>query len=385
MPSARERLIRGESGWWFLGPGGRARLGLDEVTAHRALTVSAERRLRDAGLFTEAAPTVYALTVLTSTSCNLGCAYCFQNLGQDLAGGHQPPRIAHVRLTSRAIADVLTFTSARMAAAGIDRLALMLFGGEPLLNPAGCTELLARAHDYGLVTASMTSNGTLLTPALARKLAALGLRTVQITFDGDRNDHDQVRVRRNGAATFDAILANMTSVCAETDLRWHVRVNVSERNVAGIPALLERLAAALDPSRCLFAPDLVGDVGIGYRNSVRAGEELARLFAIWHEYARRLGFGTVPPTAYPRCQACTYRDGRYGAVVNADGVLYSCWETAGRAGWHVGTVRDGYLDGVDARWISCRDLHRRDETAEQFRAFEDARDAAILDSLSAVG
>lgn len=42
-------------------------------------------------------------------------------------------------------------------------------------------------------------------------------------------------------------------------------------------------------------------------------------------------------------------------MINADGTLYSCWESVGRAGYEVGTVVDGYLDAsvlVD-RWVDC--------------------------------
>src|SRR5215472_8438317 len=114
--SRRERIIRGKNNWWFLGPGGIARLQAGHLTAEGALTPSAEDRLRESGLFTVKQPNTYTLTVLTSTDCNLGCDYCFQNTGQDTAGGNRPPRIAHARLTSEMITDVLEFARRQMSA-----------------------------------------------------------------------------------------------------------------------------------------------------------------------------------------------------------------------------------------------------------------------------
>src|ERR1700735_974847 len=113
----RERIIKGKENWWFVGPGGLARLrdhhlpadgGLSapaeeprwfvapaglprrrehHLTADGGLSASAEEHLREQGLFSAAPHRTYALTVLTSTDCNLGCAYCFQNTGQDPVGG----------------------------------------------------------------------------------------------------------------------------------------------------------------------------------------------------------------------------------------------------------------------------------------------------------
>lgn len=46
------RLLRGERDWWFLGPGGVARLGDRHVTADGVLRPEAADRLRDSGMFT---------------------------------------------------------------------------------------------------------------------------------------------------------------------------------------------------------------------------------------------------------------------------------------------------------------------------------------------
>lgn len=86
------RLIAGEQAWWAISGGLAARLPTDAVTDSdaspelwvdtlrgRALVPEAVSALSSAGFFTEARGT-YALTVLTATNCNLGCAYCFQNV-----------------------------------------------------------------------------------------------------------------------------------------------------------------------------------------------------------------------------------------------------------------------------------------------------------------
>jgi uncharacterized protein len=388
IPAAhRERVLRGKNNWWFLGPGGIARLRANHLTGERQLTPAAESYLRTKGLFDEEEPSIYTVTVLTSTDCNLGCGYCFQNTAQDTTGGHRPPRIDRARLTSSTITDILQFASRQMSAAGLEKLHILLFGGEPLLNPKGCVELLARAADYGLVSASMISNATLLTVETARRLVEFGLHSVQVTFDGDHTRHDQIRIRRSGGGTFDSIVENMAAVSAEIPIRWSVRVNVSHHNLSGIDALIDTLARRLDTSRCGMHFAWVGDAGIGYANDMRHDAELAARFFSWQRQATEAGFQVSRPGAEHPCMTCSFDNGRFGAVVNADGSLSSCWETAGRPGWQVGTVTEGYLPTArtENRWISCEDSRRYGDDGQPLNAFNDAVDAAFLDYLDQTG
>jgi uncharacterized protein len=381
------RILRGTENYWFLGPGGVARLRAGQVTAEGTLTSGVERRLREQGLFSSSQDHVYSLTVLTSTDCNLGCGYCFQNTVQDLAGGNRPPRIAHSRLTSDTITTVLEFAGRQMAAVSTEKLSILLFGGEPLLNPSGCLELLARAADYGLASAWMISNTTLLTPALAKKLWDRQLHIIQVTFDGDRADHDQIRVRRSNGGTFDAIVDNMARASQAAPMAWSLRVNVSHRNQLGIDTLLERLAAALDLSRCTISFDQIRDMGVGYANDLTPTGDLVADFARWQRRALELGFKVPRPKANVPCRTCGYGNGRYGAVVSPDGTLSSCWETAGKPGWEVGTAGAGYLPAevTRSRWIGCGDLYDPPPNDPVVAAFRDKVDAALLDYLAQTG
>ncbi|MFE6836671.1 radical SAM protein [Streptomyces sp. NPDC057705] len=382
------RLLKGERNWWFLGPGGVARLRDRHVTAEGALQADAERRLHESGMFSTGRLRSYSLTVLTSTHCNLGCGYCFQNTAQDQSGGSRPPRIAQTRLTSDTITDILGFTERQMAAVGLEKLRILLFGGEPLLNPRGCLELLERAAELAPTSAWMISNATLLTPSLARRLSDLGLTSVQVTFDGDKPDHDRIRIgRADGGATFDKIVGNIAKASENTPLQWTLRVNVSQETFHGVDALVERLAGALDPARCTLYFARIGDVGVGYENSLLHAGDVTAAFSRWLRRALDLGFNVSRPGANQTCATCGHTDGRYGAVVSADGTLASCWETAGKPDWEVGTVADGYLPGEETRdrWIGCQDLYRYDEDARTLARFRDSVDTALLDHLQETG
>jgi len=378
------QLSRGRYGWWCRADSDRVALLPGEMVDRGNLVPAAERDLREGGFYDRPRRDTYYLTVLTSTTCNLGCAYCFQNVGPPPQGTSRPPRIPHRSLDRATILSLLEFSDERMVAAGTDKLDILLFGGEPLLNSGGCLDLLAEAAAHGLAHAEVVTNGVLLTPALAQSLEAVGLRRVQITFDGDRDDHDQIRVTRRGQKTFDRILANIVAVSECTELPWSFRVNVSERTAHGVARLIERLSQQVDPGRCSINFALIEDVGIGYTNAWGPSPETADTFSAWNVKALDLGFSVPFYKPITECVYCSQANGEVGAVINADGTLYSCWEAVGKPGWDVGDIRSGYVvdpDVLASRWVACDYDAVEHSSASEDAAFKASVDAAKLDWL----
>lgn len=78
---AAPRLLRGECGWWYLAEKKLLLLNPNAVDAGDGrLRPEVDERLRTAGVNDPGPRPPYSLTVLTTTTCNLGCAYCFQNI-----------------------------------------------------------------------------------------------------------------------------------------------------------------------------------------------------------------------------------------------------------------------------------------------------------------
>ena len=380
------RRIKSARGWWFIGNQTWTLLRPEHVRRDGTLREDIDAFLRENGAYRPRTPKSFSLTVLTSTACNLGCGYCFQNTALDPSGGNRPLRIGRERLDGDTIDRIVRFTAGRMEQAGLDKLYLLLFGGEPLLNPRGCLELLRRSHDIGLYLATMTTNGVLLTPKLAVDLRAAGLRGVQVTFDGSREDHDRIRVKHSGGATFETIVRNVGRATEATDLRWNFRVNVSHHNFDRIGDLFSQLDGRVDPARCTVTFAWVGDAGFGYGNELRHADAVCDGFVAWNIAALEAGYRVVRPSMRTTCQICSVPGGRHGAVVNADGRLYSSWQSAGKNGWDVGTVDDGYRDvtEVPERWVTCGYEYEQAEDAVAAE-FQDRVDGRILDYLYETG
>ena len=275
------RLLRGDSGWWFIGNRTWTLLRPDQVGSDGTIRADAEDFLRAHGAYRPRTHQAFQLTVLTTTTCNLGCGYCFQNTSLEVVNPFRPDRIERERLSSATIARIVDFTRERMDQAGLNSLSVLLFGGEPLLNPKACLELLTATGDIGRDYANMATNGVLLTRGLARDLNEAGLRGAQVTLDGSREDHDRVRVKHSGAGTFDVIMRNVEQASAVTDLRWNLRVNVSHRNAGAIGQLFEQLDGWVDPARSKITFAWVGDTGVGFENALEHGDDVADQFVDW--------------------------------------------------------------------------------------------------------
>ena len=119
------------------------------------------------------------------------------------------------------------------------------YGGEPLLGQDRLDRLsvafLERTAAAGVdYSASIVTNGYLLTPETATRLRELGVRSAQITLDGPPETHNRMRPLVSGRPTFDVILDNIER--SADLLPIAVRVNLDTSNAAEAETLLDLLA-----------------------------------------------------------------------------------------------------------------------------------------------
>ena len=113
------RLVRGEFGWWFIGNNTWTLIRAECVHDDGRLDDEVDTFLTSAGAYRRSGPRCFSLTVLTTTACNLGCGYCFQNTAPDASGGDRPPRIEKQWLDSKIVERIICFTAERMDQAGL--------------------------------------------------------------------------------------------------------------------------------------------------------------------------------------------------------------------------------------------------------------------------
>jgi len=178
------------------------------------------------------------LTVLTTMQCNFACGYCFQGDHDD----HN--RHAH-KMSLETAAEVVAHAERQLDAVRPERLSLMFFGGEPLLNLPVVYYLAEHVHAVAAargvkLTISMVTNGLLLTPEVVDRLLPYGFTGAKVTLDGDKAAHDRKRPLRGGQGTFDKIIANVRAVAGKIAIS--IGGNFDADNADSYPALLDFLA-----------------------------------------------------------------------------------------------------------------------------------------------
>jgi len=142
-------------------------------------------------------PTGAPITIVWNftNTCNLSCLHCHQD---------SSPMSSQPELTTSQAFKVID----KMSDAGV---AILTFsGGEPLLR-TDIYDAIKRANDGGMLC-TIASNGTLMTPEVANKLAKVGIKRVEIGLDGAvAETHDFLR---NKPGSFEATIDGIRN-CAD--------------------------------------------------------------------------------------------------------------------------------------------------------------------------
>jgi 12,18-didecarboxysiroheme deacetylase len=163
--------------------------------------------------------------------CNLRCVHCY----------------AHAK--NRHFDNELSTAEGRLL---IDDLAafgvpvLLFSGGEPLIRP-DLPELAAYAVEHGM-RAVISTNGTLIDPAMARNLKQIGLSYVGISVDGTEAINDRFR---GVPGAYRKAVEGIRN-CREAGIKVGLRFTINRFNAGEIPAIFDLLEAEQVPRVCFY-------------------------------------------------------------------------------------------------------------------------------------
>lgn len=163
--------------------------------------------------------------------CNLKCRHCYLDADED------------------AVADELTTDEAKQFIEDLAAMkvpVLLFSGGEPLVRP-DIYELIVYAKELGLRPV-LSTNGTLITPEVAKRLKEAGLQYVGVSIDGVASTHDDFRGIKGA---FVQTLHGIKNAQA-AGLKTGVRFTVNKMNYRDLPAVLELAASEGIPRFCMY-------------------------------------------------------------------------------------------------------------------------------------
>lgn len=153
-----------------------------------------------------------------SRRCNLHCVHCYAD-----SEDHAYPGELTLDEARRMIEDLAQFRIP----------ALLLSGGEPLYHPQ-LFELAEHAASLGL-RLTLSTNGTLISPAVAARIKQTGFTYVGVSFDGLGRIND---IFRGKVGAFDAALAGVRHLKA-VGQRVGLRFTLTRRNVNALPQIFK--------------------------------------------------------------------------------------------------------------------------------------------------
>lgn len=208
------------------------------------------------------------LIILPTERCNLRCTYCYEDFA--LGKMSEETQQGLEALIARRVGN-------------LDLLSLSWFGGEPLVAKDVVLRIARFANklcdEAGVdFQGGLTTNAFLLDAKTFDNLIECKQNFFQITLDGWKETHDEVRRFADGRGSFDMIWSNLMNIRRSThDFDIVLRIHVRRENIEHLPTLMKALGEHIgdDPRFRLdfeHVRDMGGEGGKNLKNPVRLGE-----------------------------------------------------------------------------------------------------------------
>jgi len=251
----------------------------------------------------------YKLSILPTLNCNYSCWYCIQD---------------HIesKMTSATIEKIKKHIIHIIEVDNVTSLNIDWFGGEPLMYFSEVVEPISRFAKEQCFKAkipfinTITTNAYYLSAQVCSKINELNISSMQITLDGKRSIHNNVKRATNGESAFDVALNNIeTALSASTNIIVMLRINYANGTLCD--ELLTQMCEHISmPNRCRTQILLrkVWQVNV---NSER--KSIVRKFM---QKANEKGF-SVRVSDFVSYIPC-YADKKYYACINYNGEVVRC-------------------------------------------------------------
>lgn len=150
--------------------------------------------------------------------CNLNCIHCYANAGEERPFGEMDTE------AGKRFIDALADFAVPV---------ILFSGGEPLLRK-DLFELASLSREKGLRVA-LSTNGTLITRAVASRISRIGFAEVGISLDGIGSANDRFR---GSDGAYRAALDGIRN-CVALRLRVSLRLTITRFNYQEIPAIFQ--------------------------------------------------------------------------------------------------------------------------------------------------
>ncbi|WP_316742126.1 radical SAM/SPASM domain-containing protein [Pedobacter antarcticus] len=183
------------------------------------------------------------LCISPTNSCNMKCPYCFQG---DKSSKNRDTKYLNEESINNLKQLVLNAVE-KPHSTRIEKISIEWFGGEPLMQKNVIKEfskfVLDICERYNLdFYASIITNASLLDIKTWKLLEECKIFHLQVTIDGQKDMHNQVRFYGNGQGSYDDIMINLSNMPLD-NFDITIRINGDKIVFEKIPDLLQDLEA----------------------------------------------------------------------------------------------------------------------------------------------
>lgn len=241
--------------------------------------------------------TALGVILLPTMACNFNCPYCFEKPSAHFVKNENPN---YFQIVEKFIAKEAPY---------FRHININFFGGEPLLKRNQMEEftkhIKALSNELGFsVGSTIVTNGSLVNESVMESLQRVNCNLIQITIDGAKLQHDQTRIFKTGAPSFDLLIEKIKFVAnyvvENQNLRLLVRFNLYNTSIDDVEKTL-----------ALFKPNIRKHISLLFRpvyktkgyheNNSNCYDELT----LFNELGHRMGFVIYKNRrTYLSCEAC---------------------------------------------------------------------------------
>lgn len=210
-------------------------------------------------VFHEELSPVESVLLVVTDGCNMSCSYCYGRYGArrnrtDMDGP-----------TARKAVDVAARLGAKQVA---------FFGGEPLANLNAIRQFVEYAASEGhTFQYGMTTNGTLVTPDIARFCVEHNIR-MAVSIDGPQDIHDMTRVYSDGTGTWSDVTRGIGILKAHGVLDV-LEITHSARHPGNLAEIVHSLTPLCDRITCSCVE---GAADAPYQRDIIRGQRMERFY-----------------------------------------------------------------------------------------------------------
>jgi len=281
----------------------------------------------------------YILTINPTLNCNFSCWYCYE--------GHPKEK-----MSSKTIESIEKYLFNIVKCATTKKLQLDWFGGEPLLCFSKILYPLTHkvktmAHENNVqFESAITTNGYLIEEQMIPMFNEISLKSFQITLDGCKDLHNNIRKHNNTLPTYDKIIKNINLLCEHIpEPKLDLRINYTPEVLSSIGQIINDFPIQ-NRDKISISFQKVWQIKNHDFDDIAELEKLKDLFI---EAGFKWG-NTYFKNKYYSC----YADLKNQAVINYDGRVFKCtardFET---------TPSDGFLDDDGEIHWNEELLHKR--------------------------